>query len=225
MSVDPAWKGMYKIGGVSAILIGILFVTALPFFFAISSAFPPSSGLEAMKAITQNKLFFLISESVGTLFTILFLPLTFALYLALKGVNRNYMLIASGLIGVGIPLTLLDTAVALSLVSLSDGYVAATGTQQAAYIAAADLAQGMRTALFILFAIPFAVGILITGLVMLKGVFSKWIAYVGVLAGILGLEPFPIPALGTLGVIILAGGGILLVIWLFVVGYKLYKLG
>ncbi len=225
MSVDPAWKGMYKIGGVSAMLGGILIVITLPFFYAVSSAFPPSSGLEAMKAITGNKLFFLASEGLGTLFTILLLPFAFALYLALKGVNRSYMLIASALIGVGILLFLVDTAVASSLASLSDGYVAATGAQQAAYIAIADLAQGTRTALFVLGAIPMAVGILITGLVMLKGVFSKWIAYIGVSAGILGLEPFPIPALGILGVIIVAGGAILFIIWVLVVGYKLYKLG
>jgi hypothetical protein len=69
------------------------------------------------------------------------------------------------------------------------------------------------------------VGFLITGLVMLKGIFSKITAYLGVVSGILSIVsvvgPFFVSSLGL--TIIIAS--ILITVWILFVGYRLYRLG
>jgi len=69
-----------------------------------------------------------------------------------------------------------------------------------------------------------SIGVLITGLVMLKGIFKRAVAYLGVVAGIIGIVAglgFLSPALAILDVLNL----ILFGIWLLLVGWKLYTLG
>jgi hypothetical protein len=66
------------------------------------------------------------------------------------------------------------------------------------------------------------IGILIISLVMLKGVFHKGIAYVGIITGALGIMSEALrPVLGA-GYAVY---GILSLIWLIAVGWKLYRLG
>lgn len=68
-------------------------------------------------------------------------------------------------------------------------------------------------------------GILIIGLVMLKGTFSKVTAYSGVGSGILGIVsvvgPFFMSALGVVAVF----SSVLTTVWVLLLGYRLYRLG
>jgi hypothetical protein len=69
-----------------------------------------------------------------------------------------------------------------------------------------------------------AVGYLISGLVMLKGIFSKSTAYLGLVSGILGI----ISVVGSvfvsfLGVTIIIAS-FLTTVWVLLVGYKLFRL-
>ena len=70
-----------------------------------------------------------------------------------------------------------------------------------------------------------SVGILIVGLVMLKGPFTRLTAYSGVFSGVLGIAavvgPFLVPGLGIAVVV----ASILTTVWVFLVGYRLYQLG
>lgn len=70
-----------------------------------------------------------------------------------------------------------------------------------------------------------SVGILLTGLVMLKGIFSKIAAYVGVLTGVLGIvsvtNSFFSSSLSGITIIL---ASILTTMWYLVVGYRLYHL-
>lgn len=62
--------------------------------------------------------------------------------------------------------------------------------------------------------------------VMLKGIFSKITAYIGIATGIFGIVavigPIFVSALGLLGAIL---ASVLTLIWCFLVGYSLYRLG
>ncbi len=70
-----------------------------------------------------------------------------------------------------------------------------------------------------------SVGILITALVMLKGIFSKSTAYLGLASGILGIisvaGSFFVSSLA-LTVII---ASVLTTVWVLFAGYRLYRLG
>ncbi|MGH2537143.1 MAG: hypothetical protein ACRDHL_07095 [Candidatus Promineifilaceae bacterium] len=69
------------------------------------------------------------------------------------------------------------------------------------------------------------IGIFIAGLVMLKGVFRKSTAYLGVAIGIFALiasvGPFVVSALDVAIIIV----STLTMVWFWLVGYRLYRLG
>jgi hypothetical protein len=148
-----------------------------------------------------------------------------ALYVALQRLNKSYAAI-SALVGV--------SSWALSLASpttgggspiltyLSDHYV--TATSEAQRTALASAAEG-----FIAWNnVPSAVGVLQTvailaiSLLMLRGVFPKGIAYLGIATGAIGIGSEALrPILGAgYGVY-----GVLLLVWFGAVGWKLFSLG
>jgi hypothetical protein len=79
--------------------------------------------------------------------------------------------------------------------------------------------------LFVYNTLTLAVGILMTGFVMLKGVFTKSTAYLGLVTGILGIVsvvgPFFVSALSAAIIVT----SILTTVWVLLVGYRLYRLG
>jgi hypothetical protein len=66
-----------------------------------------------------------------------------------------------------------------------------------------------------------AIGILILSLVMLKGIFHKSVAYLGIVTGILGIVSEALRDIIGPGYIVY---GLLLPIWFLAVGWKLYRL-
>jgi hypothetical protein len=99
--------------------------------------------------------------------------------------------------------------------------------QRAGYVAAANYPSAVLvSSLFAVYAILVpSVGILMIGLVMLKGAFSKMAAYVALVTGILGIVsvvgPFFWRTLGTTAIIT----SVLTTSWIFLVGYRLLRLG
>ena len=61
-------------------------------------------------------------------------------------------------------------------------------------------------------------GFLVIGFVMLKGVFSKPTAYIGILTGVLGIA-----AVAGVSIAVILNA-VFATIWLFFVGYRLYRL-
>jgi hypothetical protein len=115
-----------------------------------------------------------------------------------------------------------------SLITLSGNYAAATNdAQRAVFVAAATYPSAvLDSALLAVYIILVpAVGFLLTGLVMLKGIFSKSTAYLGLVSGILGIVsvvgPFFVSSLSV--AIIIASA--LSTVWVLFVGYRLYRLG
>lgn len=73
--------------------------------------------------------------------------------------------------------------------------------------------------------IQMGIGILMTGLVMLKGIFSKSTAYLGLVTGILGIVSVVGPFfVSTLSVTIIIASA-LTTVWVLFAGYRLYRLG
>jgi hypothetical protein len=107
------------------------------------------------------------------------------------------------------------------LVYLSDHYVAATTVAQRTVFATAADSLIAQNNIVSVGGILFAVGVLVISLAMLKGVFHKSIAYLGIVTGVVGIicEAFR-PILGPGYSLYL-----ILLIWLVAVGWKLYRLG
>lgn len=108
-----------------------------------------------------------------------------------------------------------------TLISLSGKYVSATSeAQKASYVAGADLLLTAESVGIPMTALLLSVGLLFLGLAMLRGIFSKWIAYLGLIIGVVGIVgSFPIPALAVFLIISTALAGI----FFLAVGFRLYK--
>jgi hypothetical protein len=114
-----------------------------------------------------------------------------------------------------------------SLITLSGRYTAAVNeVQRTLAISAATYACAVLTStLFAVYAILVpSLGILIIGLVMLKGAFSKLTAYAGLAAGIAGLVavvgPFMLRPLGASAI----AASVLTSVWILLVGVRLCRL-
>lgn len=223
-SPDPRWRRFYTVGGICAglyVLIALVIpgvmVTAVNDFWDI--LLDPAALLAF---IADNKLFWHVVQG-GVLEASILLIITFAaIYLTLKHVDR--VLAAIGAI-ISITTQLLFMAyypVLLGLVYLSDQYATADAARQASLESSAEALIAQNSAFNPIYEALMGLGILYLSLAMLKGVFSKFVAYLGIVtcvAAFIGLSLYPIVGLGYFFWWAFA------IVWLLAVGWKLYKLG
>ena len=187
MHADPTWKGLYRVGGLCLLLIGVSYLIGAVLSIIIGPA--PSGGELYLKSLAGHVMLAQVNFGLFALTDFLLLPAVLALYLALKHLAKNPMLIAAVLLALFLVLDLAITEVnSLTLVSLTQHYTAATSdAQRAAYVAAADYALAtIPIANFFSYAVS-SVGLLITSLVMLKGVFNRPTALLGIVASLEGI--------------------------------------
>jgi hypothetical protein len=227
-AADPDGKWLYRVGGISALLLGIGYLVTIPLYVQVGA--PPSGGGEAWLTYLVGKTtvwWAILGLSVLT--DVLYIPVALALYLALKGISRNVMLVATAFVGLFV---VLDLAVTwpnyASLITLSGNFAAATGDiQRAAYVAAANYASTVLASnLEAVYSIGFlSVGMLLIGVVMLKGVFGKTTAYLGMVTGILGIVAVAGPPFVSALRLTVIIASVLTTVWVLLVGYRLFGLG
>jgi len=199
---------------------GVLVFVFLLSLFTLQVSLPLTPQAVLENPVTPVTLFLL--AALGAL---LVMPGVLGLYLSLKDVKKNHMLIATALWLAAVAMFLVSRGQIISLSQISGRYLATTSeTLKAAYLASADLAIEVANIYADMALSLLAVASIIVGLVMLKGVFGKRIGYLVIVAGILTL-------FGTFGVlleplaILTLFGLVLTAVWQIVVGVKLYKLG
>ena len=227
-TVDPDGKWIYRVGGLSGIVLGIGYLLTIPVTILYAGGFPPP-GVEARLAFFAEHAAGWWAVTGLMVFTdLLYIPFFLALYHALKGFNKYLMLLAFACAGLFVLLDLAVTWTAYpSLIILSGNYSEAiSDAQQVIIIASAGYPSTiLDSPLSGIYAILIpALGLLFASLVMLKGIFRKTLAYMGVVAGICGIlagiGPLFISQLETFQYI----NASLALIWFFFVGFKLYKL-
>jgi hypothetical protein len=225
-AVDPDGKWLYRVGGVCALAFGIAYIVVITLYVTVGA--PPSGGEARLAYHAGNTTVWWAILGLSVLTDFLLVPVALALYLALKGVNRNAMLLATAFIGLFI---VLDLAVTwpnyASLTALGDEYAATTGAQREVYVAAANYASAVLTSTLagVYNIVTLSLGICIAGLVMLRGPFGKGTAYLGLVTGILGIVSVAGPFLvGALGATIIVAS-VLTTVWVLLAGYRLYRIG
>jgi hypothetical protein len=225
-SVNSSMKEIYLIGGISAIVLSMSYIIITVLY--ILGGVLPTGGEEWLKHIARHTLEWQAILGLSVLTDFLFIFVAWSLYIALKKINKNAILTGIGFLGLFVVLDLVVTwPNYASLINLSQKYAAAINdTERMTFVAAADYAFGVLSSrLFAVYAILVpAIGILIIGLVMLKGIFNKVTAYSGVVTGILGIiavvGSFFIAALGMTAIIT----SVLTTVWVLLVGLKLIRL-
>ena len=219
---DPSWKSLYRAGGISALLYVILSL-AVPTAQVLTAQYDfKMDGPTLLQFIVSNKLWWIILQTLVLGSSILAIVSFVALFVALKHLDKSYAAIGTV---VAITCHLLFLAyypVLLGLVYLSDQYVAATDTQRVVFATAAESLIAMNNAFNPLYESLFGISILILSLVMLKGLFHKSVAYLGIatcVAAFIALALWPIVGVAYFW------WWLLFVIWFIAVGWKLYSLG
>jgi hypothetical protein len=224
---DTSWRGLYRAGGVSAVLFVVL--TIVSFVLAFITPQPQSSGgslmlpggVATLQYIASNRSVFILDQILFIGPVALTMVVFLALYVALKHLSKSYAAIGAVVGIAGVILSLVPFSLVGGLVYLSDQYVAATTIAQRAVFTTAAESLISQNNIVSAGGILFAVGILVISLAMLKGVFHKGIAYVGIVTGVVGIICEALrPIIGPGYSIYL-----ILLVWLIVVGWKLYRLG
>jgi hypothetical protein len=215
---DPAWKSLYRIGGISFILLGIISLSAVA-VFALLGPQPENPIDSYLVRFAANKLANVIIVVIFSLITVLLIPGFLALYQILKPVNRGIMLIATVSIGLAVVVSFVTTIIPnISLFYISDAYsTASTDTQRNWYITATVVARAYQSAAF-LFGLIYSAVIVITSLLMRKVSFKKTTVYLGLLGGVIGMLA-SIPIFSSLFPIFF----LLDAIWFLLVGWKIYR--
>ena len=141
---------------------------------------------------------------------------------ALKHLNKTYALLGTV---ISITIHLLFIAyypVLLGMSYLSDRFVTAEASQREVYATAAEALIAMNGAFNPPYESVFAVGILLISVAMLGGVFSKWIAYLGIVttaSAFVALSLWPIVGVGYFWWWVFSAG------WFIAIGWQLFQLG
>ncbi len=172
-----------------------------------------------LKAIAGNRAGYILEQVIFPLGGFLFIPAVLALYTSLKDVNKSYALLGSGLALASLTALLSENA-GNALLTLSDQYSAAnTDAQRQVFVTAAQAVNALSSAQTASGYVA-GIGFLIIGAVMLRSVFHKGLAYLGMLTGILILVA-NLPFIGFSFLLFI----ITIAVWSIGVGLKLYRLG
>jgi len=231
-TADSAWKSLYKVGGVAALIVVVLTLSEIVGF----TFYPQPDTVAGWFALFQSNgiiglLDFWGSEApMYALFIIVFL----ALYVVLRKVNEGWMAIAVtlALMGSGI---FLATNNPFSMLSLSNQYAAATTDAQRSMFLAAGQALlantnqrvvgGFNVGLFLVS----VAGLIVSFIMLWSNSFSRLTAYVGILANVLSLADYLrealMPSVSVVALLVILPNALFLGIWFVLVGRRLYKLG
>src|SRR5260221_13919098 len=106
-AVDPAGTSLFRVGGIAAILLGLAYIITIPVYVQVGAA--PSGAEARIQYLVGKTTERWIILGLSVLTDVLFVPVALAVYLALKGLNRNAMLLATALVGLFVVLDLAVT--------------------------------------------------------------------------------------------------------------------
>jgi Domain of unknown function (DUF4386) len=220
---DPAWARLYQVGGICAWLFVVLLVVAI--VLAVATPPPPiTGGAATLEYIATHRTLYVVHQQLWLVPGAFAAIVYFALYPALKHLSRGFAALGAAVGGAAWALTLAiptTSTGAPALVYLSDQYATtADAGQRALFAAAAEtlIAQNRTPGAV---GVLTTVGMLIVSLVMLRGVFPRGVAYLGIATGVLGIASEALRP-------VIEGGyalyGVLLLVWTGAVGWTLYRL-
>src|SRR5579885_846405 len=192
---ESAWKSLYRIGAVAALLVVVLYVIQIIVFVASP---PPGNVVGYFTLFHRNALLGLLDLDLLSIADYaLFVPMFLALYMALRRVSPSFMVIATALSLVGIA-TYFASNTAFEMLALSNQYAAATTDAQRSLLAAsgqAMLAIYQGTAFNVSYVLLALAPLIISVVMLQSNIFGKVTAYVGIVANVLAAGFF-VPAIG-----------------------------
>jgi hypothetical protein len=179
-------KVMYKVGGISLVIVGISYIVGAVLSLIIGPA--PSDALDYLNALSAHRLLSMTNFAFFTLADVFIVPAAITLYITLKDTNKPAMLTASTLM---IVFAVFDAGItelnSFQLVALSQNLAAATSeAQRSAIMLTVNSIQSTLPIITLCSFVISSIGLAITAAVMVKGAFSKRATLPGLTAGVAG---------------------------------------
>lgn len=223
--INSQAKGMqalYRLGGIAA--IAMLAIIVIQFITFVSA--PPSyegTAADWFELFQKNKLIGLIDfEFLMVIYTVISIPVAVALYLSLRHVNQSFtaLYMVLGVIGV---MAFITARPALEMLSLSNGYAAATtDAQRAIFLAAGEskLATFDGMAFHVSYLLGSLSGLIISLVMLQTNIFSRATAYVRIASSVCDLGLY----LPTIGIFISILSVLFLFVWNILIARRLFQL-
>jgi hypothetical protein len=220
---DPSWRSLYQAGAIAVTLAVVMYIVAL-ILFVVTPAPPTFGGAPMLEYVAANRTTYIIKQVLWLAPSALMIVLFLALAVALKQLDQTLALLA-GVIGVvswaGTFAWPATGDGSLVFLMLADDYLAAPVGERVPFVSAAETLIAFNDVPAPL-GVMQAVSVFLIALLMLRGVFSKGVAWLGVATGIVGIVSEALrPWLGWA----YAGYGLLLFVWMIWVGWVLWRLG
>lgn len=217
-----SWRTLYVVAGISALAFVLPLIAALVIDFIAPP--PIHGGVATLEFIAANKGPYVLEQTLWILPNILAVLVFVALFIALEPLNKSLALVAAILGGLSWALVLaipVTSRGSLTLVYLSDQYLAAPAADRGRFATAAEaiIAENNTPAIA---GVLSAAGILLISIVMTRGVLPRTVAWLGVVTGALGVLS---EALRHAAPSFYWGYGVLLWVWFISVGIALIRLG
>jgi len=200
-AVESRWRGLYTVSALAALVTVALILVAI----VAQVAWPPpawsaGSAADWFARFQSSPLLGLLGLDLVIVITlVLGVPIFLALYVTLKEAGQTAMAIATAIALLGTVLHLVSNT-SFEMLSLSQGYAAATtNAQRAMFLAAgeAKLAAYTGTAFHVSYILGYLARIVIGAVILRSTAFGKATGYVSIVAGCLGLGNY-LPAIGLL---------------------------
>lgn len=230
-SAETRWCGLYRLGGVAALLFAMLLVGEVVVYARYSR---PETALEHFELFQDNWLIGLLTlDLLGMLAYLLFIPTILALYVALRQTSEAVMAVATVLFFLGIA-SFFATNTSFSVLALSDQYAEATSDAERAMFLAAGQAMFAlfnEGAFLVSYVMVSAAWLMISIAMLRSDVFGRGTAYAGMLAGAAGIVAVVLEHVSTndailaLAIAVYFAAIVFLFIWVVVAGRRLSQLG
>jgi len=225
--LGPGEQRLYRLGGIAAFILVAGWFLTFPLYAAGGGPEPMGAAARLLHYAGREPAWWAILWIM--VFTdFMYVGVALALFQLLKRLDQGMMLLFVAFKGLFIALDLgLLWPNHAALLSLSKLYAAAASEAQRAAIASAAAAPAavLDSLLPNVYSIGIpALGTLFASLVMLKGIFGRPAAYLGLAAGITGIVAVADPFLGTWGKVHIVNG-LLATVWFLLVGWGLCRIG
>jgi uncharacterized protein DUF4386 len=221
-NVSSGWSSLYKLGGISSLLLVAIVIIQLIVF---TIAPPPLDGtaIDWFILFQKNPILGLIHfEFLMIIYVILCIPIALALYTLLRRVNPSWTVLYLILSLLGV-MCFIAARPAFEMLHLSNGYAAVkTDAERAIFLAAgeAKVATFHGTAFYINYILGSLTGLMISIVMLKTTLFSKATAYIRIASSVCDFGLF-VP---TIGMFIAIFSMLFLVIWNIMIARSLFQL-
>lgn len=210
MSQEP--KGLYRLGGISFIVSGALFLLKSLFDFKVGP--PPSTGAEILAWSTSGRFPLAMANEALFIAAIFLVPAVIALYRSLAGTDATKAAVGCGVFAVTIPIM-----GALDIVQgrlIYPVYALVTDTPAVAELVVGVFYGGLHAV-----ALLMGVATMVLSLAMRRGAYGRNVAFLGLATGVfdvIGSYPWLI------GTVLVLVSQVFFAAWFLAVGAKLFRM-